>query len=1361
MSENYQGKELIQQEKEKLLELNKILREQIPIVEKIDNETFGVDIKDYHVIGLGFANKGLDSIPEQIGDYKSLQILNLSGTKIKNIPDFIRKLPSLKHLILSYCNDLNYFLTPSNFKSLEYLDFSHSNFRGSDPSLWKLNNLKWIDITDSPAVENERILSNFYPVINEIIQYFPDKIYKDYLNKKINKNEVIESLISLIEDSQSSYIKINCLEILDRIGLDENRLLEIFELLLYSDEAFLVKSLVIQKLLKRFPEYSAELLKQVILMESSALVLKYVIDVVEQENYPNKDEFIDEFNQTISTLFKVVPEEAKFLFDMKILACELSFDDIIKVEKSQEYNEYLYAESYYRSGIVDYVVYNHHIDMMHLYLNSIDIEFWEEINIELPDSFDSLKRIRKLSISHNEGLKRLPNSLFVLAQRNFSDKYIANGVISKEASVLALFEIFCGNELEKFTGRENILDEIMQYDDYYACFYKINGSGHVIGLYVHIMQFPISIIPDHISLLKYLEELDLSSNRIHDIPESIGELRNLTYLDLTYNVIHRLPESIGNLISLKELYIYGHDVYIQYIPDSFIKLNAIKKLSITFDIDSISKNVLDFIAAKYAIKYIEASVLKQEALVLGLLDVFLGEFNKIAPNNSLHADHYTRDYKINDRGNIVGIVIANRWENIWDLSDFKINLIFKALSSLKFLEILIIHSIGFRFLPNYIEKFQSLKKLVISWDLLESLSVSIGKISSLRKLVINRNKIKEIPESISSLINLEVLDISDNTLVNLPKSIGNLKTLKTLDLNSNKIIELPRSIGQLKALKSLNLYNNEITELPESIGNLSILENLNLSKNNITELPDSMGGLLSVRAMNLKDNKLKYLPESFDNLKFLEDLELEGNNIKKLPNEIGKLKKAFELIRESKGYNYAEKIECYKKALELKPNSFKLWESFGWFNYNAKEFKKALSACEKALEINPTYEDAKNLKKLILEEMEGIVDDSATKENLVKEERDFLIELENSLGITIPNYDNIKNHQVGYMSKNSHIISLAISGVSLERLPNSIGNLKFLKYLNIGSNKLTNLPDSIGNLRELEELNLVYTSKLKALPKSFWDLKSLKSLNIMVSGAQEIILEDIQKFERLEVLSLGESIPPYELLPSELLKEIGKLTNLKKLYISVLRMVETLPENFGNLKNLELIDIYHSGLTSLPISFGNLKSLKKLKFSMCGLEQLPETIGNLKNLRYMELSALYSLKTIPKGIGGLVSLKELIISGCSGPRNIPIEIGELKSLEKLSLAGCSNIQNIPESIGGLTSLRELDLSRCNSLNKLPKSIEFLENLENLNLSDCSFGEIDFDLNSLKNLKSLKLIRTPIREKQKLKNKNPNIDIIFE
>ena len=128
-------------------------------------------------------------------------------------------------------------------------------------------------------------------------------------------------------------------------------------------------------------------------------------------------------------------------------------------------------------------------------------------------------------------------------------------------------------------------------------------------------------------------------------------------------------------------------------------------------------------------------------------------------------------------------------------------------------------------------------------------------------------------------------------------------------------------------------------------------------------------------------------------------------------------------------------------------------------------------------------------------------------EPLIKEEFEVLMELDQQVG-RIPKWErnftredylhmstDIKTYKFSYVLLGKHVINLNICGKSLNYLPESIGQLKFLQILDLRNNNLTELPESIGNLEFLEEL-ILHDNALKSVPKSIGNLKNLGLLHL-------------------------------------------------------------------------------------------------------------------------------------------------------------------------------------------------------------------------------------------------------------------------
>ncbi|MDZ7965714.1 MAG: hypothetical protein RM368_12185, partial [Nostoc sp. DedSLP03] len=73
--------------------------------------------------------------------------------------------------------------------------------------------------------------------------------------------------------------------------------------------------------------------------------------------------------------------------------------------------------------------------------------------------------------------------------------------------------------------------------------------------------------------------------------------------------------------------------------------------------------------------------------------------------------------------------------------------------------------------------------------------------------------------------------------------------------------------------------------------------------------------------------------------------------------------------------------------------------------------------------------------------------------------------------------------------------SLSLEYGDFTSLPECIGELKSLEFLNIRGNILRDLPESIGNLQNLQYID-ARDNMLESLPDSICDLKLLEDINI-------------------------------------------------------------------------------------------------------------------------------------------------------------------------------------------------------------------------------------------------------------------------
>ncbi|XP_048141262.1 protein SUPPRESSOR OF npr1-1, CONSTITUTIVE 1-like isoform X2 [Rhodamnia argentea] len=191
---------------------------------------------------------------------------------------------------------------------------------------------------------------------------------------------------------------------------------------------------------------------------------------------------------------------------------------------------------------------------------------------------------------------------------------------------------------------------------------------------------------------------------------------------------------------------------------------------------------------------------------------------------------------------------------------------------------------------------------------------------------------------------------------------------------------------------------------------------------------------------------------------------------------------------------------------------------------------------------------------------------------------------------------------------------------------------------------------------------------------------------------------------------------------------IGKLKCLIKLKIDMCNHLEDLPEELGDLVNLEHFFVKGLEVKKLPDSIWKLKSLRKLRFFgiknfyLTSFWELPSAIRMLQNLEVLIINTSNLGGQLPSEIGSLPSLKILDLSFTS-VSGVPKTVGMLPRLQRLELRLCNEIQELPALPTSLTHL----LASSISLRVVP-DLSNLANLVELNLNEeggrgCCTGEL--------------------------------------
>ncbi|CAN6304428.1 unnamed protein product [Urochloa humidicola] len=323
-------------------------------------------------------------------------------------------------------------------------------------------------------------------------------------------------------------------------------------------------------------------------------------------------------------------------------------------------------------------------------------------------------------------------------------------------------------------------------------------------------------------------------------------------------------------------------------------------------------------------------------------------------------------------------------------------------------------------------------------------------------------------DAFSSIKSLHVLDITGCALRKLPDPIRQLAHLRYLDASVLPDKDLPMWITSLLKLHFLSIQgSSKISNLPDSIGKLKELTHLDLSCcGNLAYIPEIFSDLTNLSLLNLANcSSLSALPDSMRDLVNLVNLNLSGCGLEELPQIVGNLHKLHLL----------DLSRCSK--LRVLPDSLGNLESLHKLN---------LSYCSVLEGIPKPFGDLQELRFLDLSRCSS------------------LVRLPDSFG-------NLKKLQhlnlEGFMRSTSlHPSDLLCFFNVLFRV---LCKLSSLEYLNLSTCPVSVLPESLGNLKMLRTLNISYCISLRKLPQSVLKLPNLESL--VVRGCFPRIEEQIKE----------------------------------------------------------------------------------------------------------------------------------------------------------------------------------------------------------------------------------------------------------
>ncbi|XP_062117674.1 putative disease resistance RPP13-like protein 1 [Humulus lupulus] len=343
--------------------------------------------------------------------------------------------------------------------------------------------------------------------------------------------------------------------------------------------------------------------------------------------------------------------------------------------------------------------------------------------------------------------------------------------------------------------------------------------------------------------------------------------------------------------------------------------------------------------------------------------------------------------------------------------------------------------------------------------------------------------------------------------------------------------------------------------------------------------------------------------------------------------------------------------------------------------------------------------------------------------------------------------NKIEQYVLEDLSKLKRLRFLSLKGyIHVNELPNSIGELRHLRYLDVSYTSIKELPKSFCLLYNLQTIKILGCKDLTKLPKTFHHLVNLRYLDIdcpklstfpplgQLPALETLWIENCDAIETVGLEFYGTTSTPFVSLET---LEFRGMSNWKEW-----SMPKPNAEAFPKLKSL-VISVCPSLGGDLPYLLPSLTELRIFKCPELG-SSLP-MMPNVNEVSIHQCAKLAGFKSC-NGVQNFdqrcvpANLRNLFISHCDNIEFLPpyeyeslqqlsienfsssfelLHIGSFPNIRKVEIQNCEYVESFSQFNSPINSISTLSIHRCPNFTLLPDSNLHCPILTQMELSDCS------------------------------------------